>query len=235
MSQGRRAAIDRFYRILSRNMKRSRLRELGLLRSKEFWNPELKEPGVYFLFEPGEKREDHRENRVVRVGRTRTGKLRDRLINHSCDRERSVFAANVFAAKALAARNHRWDEYVYGWWRDIPEPPYQQLRGLEKDTVLPYLARVSASWLPVPNSDERARIEAGATALLSNYPRGRGFSPVDKPSNGWLPSQAPSSQFWKPRGKIVASGLWNAHYVTWDPLDGAERWLAEFEALVDRI
>jgi hypothetical protein len=223
----RQQAVGRFYKILQHNIaKRGGRYELSALFSSRslYSNPELNHAGVYFIFEPNEFREDSVTPRVVYVGKAKG--LFIRLERHSRDRDSSSFAGNVFAAVAKAAgRGDGFTPFLKEYWRDIPDGRYGEMRAFEFDLVLPVIRKMSFTWLPVSSTDQRQRLEEGAIALLSNFPRADLGSAIDPSSPTWLGRTMNS----KPR--ISESGLWNNNKdVKCELGDGA--WLDEFEALV---
>jgi hypothetical protein len=224
----RRAGVNRFYEILHRNIAKRGLQELGALSSalSIFSHPELNQIGVYFIFEPNEFREDGVTPRVVYIGKTKTATLRVRLERHSRDSDESNLHGYIFEAVARAAgKGDTFKSFFGRFWRDIPDPQYTEMRAFEFGAVLPSIRRMSFTWLPVPSTDQRQRLEEGAIALLSNFPRGDVGSPIDPPSATWLRSHMSN----KPH--ICQSGLWNNNRdVKRDIGDCA--WLDEFGALV---
>ena len=105
----RRAAINRFYEILDRNIAKRVRHEFAEL-SSLCSNPELDRPGIYFIFEPMEFREDGVTMRVVYIGIS--GSLRGRLEKHSKNSDGSTLAAPFIEAVAKSAGRVGFDEFV---------------------------------------------------------------------------------------------------------------------------
>lgn len=177
--------------------------------------------GVYFFFEDGEGREGGRASRVVRVGThalalgsrsTLWGRLRQHrgpvtgasagIGNHRASVFRQHVGAALISPDTAASQAS---------WCRARVPP------MVREAELPLEGRVSRRigsmpflWLgvedlPGPGSD-RAVIERGSIALLSNHSR----APIDSPSAGWLGSAAVS-------GEVRLSGLWNVRHVREKP------------------
>lgn len=216
----RRTAIDRFYEILQRNIAKQgchQFRDLPSLRS----NPKLDRPGIYFLFEPTEFRENGAARRVVYIGISRI--LRDRLEKHSKHSDASTLAEPFFEAVARSAGRAEFDEFFSQSWAKIPEPTLTEMRQFQIESVLPWIRELSFTWLPVLSADQKQQIEEGAIALLSNFPRPDVESPIDPSSPTWLGRKVR-------RSAISQSGLWNREGVKRDI--GGCAWLGEFESLV---
>jgi hypothetical protein len=98
--------------------------------------------------------------------------------------------------------------------RAIRELELQLERGVSR-----YIGAMQVLVLPVPDWEQRASIERGCIALLSNF----GREPVDLPSAGWLGQHARHPA-------IKRSGLWNVNHVgeppTPDVLDLVEAHLS---------
>lgn len=180
--------------------------------------------GVYFFFEAGERREKG-EPRVVRVGThalTATSRttLWGRLAQHRgnvagsmpgggnhCG---SVFRLHVGAAMLAAGG---WPEALGDTWAR-GSTGSAEIRTAERElerAVSTYIGVMPFLWVdvgdaPGPGSD-RARIERGSIALLSNFER----PPIDPPSEGWLGRRSPNSA-------VRMSGLWNVNHVR-EPVD----------------
>jgi len=217
--------IQRLYGILDElREKQGGYRKLGYCHGRMDWPKR----GVYFFFEPGERRSDSGEGmRVTRVGThglkegsssTLWGRLRQHRGTLSGKRpgggnhRGSVFRLHV--GTALLERDE-WPEKFAGEWgsgssastsvRDAEYP-------LEK-AVSDYIRQIPFLWLgvgdtPGPNS-LRGYIEKNTIALLSNY---EVRQPIDLPSEGWLGRWATSNE-------IEESGLWNVNHVAeeYDP------------------
>lgn len=169
--------------------------------------------GVYFLFEPGEVREDG-SLRVVRVGTHgliagSRSTLWNRLAQHrgsqsgKGNHRGSIFRLHVGAS--LIARGDVGNVETWGRGSSVPRAVRDTEEAIEL-AVSAHLAAMPVLWLPVgdeagPSSDRRC-IEAGAISTLSRL-----SNPVaDPPTRGWLGNHAA-------RPAIRASGLWNVNHV----------------------
>lgn len=226
-----RSEIDHLYASLDANMRDGRSRR-GSLANLDILAglPELDRAGVYFVYEPGEIRETGGP-RVVRVGQANN--IRDRIKQH---REGSSSAFSQLVLEALASKHGRTAFYPYlaKSWKDIPDPPQQDMRSFVRTTVNPYMATVEFTWLPVQDERLRNKIELWATVLLSNY--WRQGAPIDPPSSGWLakallgPGGSSASRMKiATYNKVVRSGLWSDQFVDLDLTDGC-CW--DFERLI---
>jgi hypothetical protein len=174
---------------------------------------------VYLFFEPGEHREDGVTPRVARVGThalTETSRTRlwTRLAQHrgavggsnpgGGNHRASVFRLHV--GTALIARDGL-PEAAASWGRTAGTSgaTRRDEAALER-AVSRYIGTMPLLWLDVPDRADRARLEAGLIALLSNA----GGDPVDPPSEGWLGHHAD-------RDAIRRSGLWNVNHVDDEP------------------
>ena len=176
--------------------------------------------GVYFFFENGEEREVG-GLRVVRVGTHALGArsrptLWDRLRQHretssggfadGGSHRSSVFRRHV--GDALLIRDRALPDVIRESWGQGSSAS-RETRQHEHDVqraVSHHIGRMPLLWLAVPDppgpGSDRARIEAGAIALLSN----RGNGPTDPPSSAWLGRYAA-------RPALRESGLWNVNHV----------------------
>jgi hypothetical protein len=227
----RRAAIDLFYEILGNNIARRGCYQLRILSSSGplYSNPELNRPGVYFIFEPTEFREDGFTPRVVYVGMTKTERLFTRLEQHSRDKDHSNLAWYVSDALSIKQGKTAFSEHLSAYWSEVPDELYREMRAFELESVLPQLGSMSFTWLPVSERAMRDRLERGAIALLSNLLCAERSSALDAASSAWLGSQltAPSTK----SGLLCAnSGLWNRDHIDEQGLETS--WLDEFEVLV---
>ena len=191
------------------------------------------ERGVYFFFEPGERRANSAE-RVVRVGTHALGARSKTTLWHRLSTHRgtiggslpgggnhrgSVFRLHVGAS--LLARGG-WPDGIRDTWGKGTSAPVE-VRRAEHElecAVSDYIGNMSVLWVnvddePGPSSD-RARIEVGAIVSLSN----RNRPLIDPPSAGWLGHDAQ-------RVEIQESGLWNVQHVDETPRAG---FLGMFEA-----
>jgi hypothetical protein len=220
--------LDRFYGLIARLRA---LPDQGQPLAKCGRHLNLPQRGVYFFLEPGEHRRDAPdEPRIVRVGThaVSTGSkatLWSRLRAHrgtaagTGNHRGSIFRLHV--GNAIAAREgvtlDKWGIKSSG------DRATRESEGPHERRVSEYLGAMSVLWVSVPDDpsaqSERAVIERGAVALLSN-----GLSPVDQPSTNWLGSLTSQPD-------IHASGLWNLNFVR----DRAEpSFLDKLEAAVDR-
>ena len=205
--------------------------------------------GVYFVFEPGERRRLSGEgDRVTRVG-THTGletSLWNRLSQHCAPvsngpggHRASVFRGLV--GRALARRGDCGLPPTWRWANNDPRTKKgtieqvarrfgmtaEQVAESEEDLewrVNDHIGQMPLLWLRVPDAAERGsarrrRIEGHAIALLSGYAR----PALDPPSANWLGNHSEHPD-------IRRSGLWNRHHVKkpYDPafLDEMERLIA---------
>lgn len=206
------------------------------------------ERGVYFFFEPGERRSRSGEgDRVTRVG-THTGlttSLWNRLSQH-CDPFSTgpeCHRISVFRGLVGRALTYRGDCELPRTWRWANDdrrtkrgrttevaPRFrmttEQVEASEADLerrVSDYIGRMPLLWLRVPDAGKpgsmrRRRIERQAIALLSGYAR----RALDPPSAHWLGNHSD-------RKKNRESGLWNSKHVD-EPYDPA--FLDEMEDLI---
>ena len=215
------AELDRFYSLLAELADRC-----GGYRSLQSCDGRTGWPGrgVYFFFDSGEHRADGAP-RVVRVGThaltSASGTtLWKRLSQHrgnvgggrpgGGNHRGSVFRLHV--GEALLAGGDWPDAIAATWARDKALPPdFKDVEDPLERAVSAYIGALPFLWLPVddppgPRSD-RAVIEAGAIALLSNH-----RNPLDAVSPTWLGRSAQ-------RATIRESGLWNVRHVD-DPPSG---------------
>ncbi len=201
--------------------------------------------GVYFFFEPGERRPDG-SPRVVRVGthalrRGSATTLWDRLTDHrgniggarpgGGNHRSSLLRLHV--GNALIARDgDRYGAYsTWGSHRRCAAPATRSQEHAQEQVVSEYVRKMPFLWLPVeddagPQSD-RAIIEAGAIALLSAR-----FDPAaDQPSEHWLGR-------WCEHDAVRLSGLWNVRHTDEVPvpfLDVFERHLESMPTCSDLV
>ena len=213
----RRAALDELYALLDRAAtRRGGPRRLGDCTARDGWPSH----GVYFFFEPGEDREDGRTPRVVRVGthaltETSRTKLWGRLRTHrgrvggrhpgGGNHRGSIFRLHV--GTALLARDNAFPEAAATWGHGSSAP--REVRDREvalEQAVSRHIGDMHVVVLDVPDRHDRAAIERGCIALLSNHDR----PAVDPPSPHWLGHQTD-------RHAIRSSGLWNVNHVTEPP------------------
>ena len=204
--------------------------------------------GVYFFFEPGERRSLSGEgDRVVRVG-THTGsktKLWSRLSTHRGPTKTGLgtHRNSVFRGLIGRALAYRGDCELPPTWRRANNDrrtktgtinavarrfgmTKEQVESSEEDLerrVSNYIGRMPLLWLSVPDppgrgNERRLRIERNAIALLSAYAR----RALDPPSARWLGNHSEHED-------IRESGLWNSNHVD-EPYDPA--FLDEMERLI---
>jgi hypothetical protein len=168
---------------------------------------------VYFFTEPGEYRQGSADSpRIVRVGTHAVSAgskatLWSRLRAHrgtgagGGNHRASIFRLHV--GHAIEER----DGHPLSSWGKKPSAS-RAIRNAEaphEHRVSQHLAQMSVMWVSVDDDpgpqSERAVIEQGAVALLSNR-----LAPLDRPSPNWLGLMSP-------RPEIRASGLWNLNYV----------------------
>jgi hypothetical protein len=181
--------------------------------------------GVYFFFEPGERRSDSGSGaRVVRVGThalsaNTKSTLAQRLRQHrgnvsgGGNHRGSIFRLLVGHAMqtrgdlqkctSWGLKNTRKQAAIH---LSIPNPVLKDAEADVELSVTAFLGTLPILWLNVGNGPGRRSlrgyIERNAIALLSNYQR-NGF---DLPSAGWLGRHSN-------REKVRKSGLWNQRHV----------------------
>ena len=225
----RRDALDELYGLLDRAAQRTGgPRRLGEATARHGWPSH----GVYFFLEPGEYREDGYTLRVVRVGThaltaTSRTKLWDRLRTHrgrvggrnpgGGNHRGSIFRLHV--GTALLARDGNFTSATWGHGSSAPRETRDREVALEQ-AVSRHLGAMHVVVLDVPDRHDRAAIERGCIALLSNHHR----PAVDPPSPQWLGQHAD-------RRVIRSSGLWNVNHVDEHPRDGVLSLVAAHLAL----
>jgi len=178
--------------------------------------------GVYFFFEPGERRSGSGDGpRVVRVGThalkpgaktmlwTRLSQHRGALRSGGGNHRGSIF--RLLVGSALIARDGHscptWDTQR----SNAPKPVRAAEIELER-LVSQTIGAMPVLWLAVDDDpgagSERGVIERGAIALLSSWWR----IGIDPPSASWLGHACT-------RDKVRRSGLWNNNHVdeAYDP------------------
>lgn len=175
--------------------------------------------GVYFFFEPGERRANGAP-RVVRVGThglrlESRSTLWQRLSQHRGTRagggnhRGSVFRHHV--GSALIARDERVDGLLDAWLSTRRAPEWAVEEAQVERMVSAHIGGMPFLWLEVPTVHDgtslRGHIEHNCIALLSCA-----TGADDPPSQGWLGNHAASV-------KVTTSGLWNVNHVeeTYDP------------------
>lgn len=179
--------------------------------------------GVYFFFEPGEKRSSGLGLRVVRVGthaikrgsrttlwdrlRTHRGTLKGRYAGGGNHRS-SIFRLHV--GTAILRKLGLEDQYPT-WGKGSSAK--RKIRDLEhpiEKKVSQHIGAMPFLWLEVDDppgpQSERAYIERNSIILLSNYNKLGTTSAVDPPSKNWL------GHFCR-KEEVRKSGLWNVNYV----------------------
>ena len=210
-----------FYRLIDRLAAgRAGGRRLGECHGRLDWPRR----GVYFFFEPGERRsETGVGSRVVRVGthalaRTSQTTLWNRLAQHrgtkmgQGNHRGSIF--RLLVGQALLARD---DLDVPSWGVGSSLGAAARRFRTSRDSLAareaPVENRVSSilggmRLVVLEIEDEpgpttlRGYIERNAIALLSNH----GRAPIDAPSPDWLGGRSP-------RDRVRGSGLWNQEHV----------------------
>ena len=188
--------------------------------------------GVYFFFEPGEKRSTGSGLRVVRVGthalkpgsrstlwkrlRTHRGHLTGKRPGGGGHRS-SIFRLHM--GSAILRKEGLENEYP-NW--GIGSSASADIRNHEhpiEKRVSQHIREMPFLWLkvndPAGPSSQRAYIERNSIALISNYGKLGTSAAIDPPSANWLGLYCSSI-------KVRRSGLWNAEYVT------ARYWDSEF-------
>jgi len=212
--------INKFYELI--NKLKCRLGGAKLLRE---CNGRMSWPtrGVYFFFEPNERRSDGETLRVVRVGthalkRGSRTTLWDRLRQHrgniggslpgGGNHRGSIFRFHV--GSAILRKEGTMEKYPS--WR-LKHPGNRQVRQLEypiEKKVSDYICSMPFLWLKVEDGPSpesiRSYIERNSIALLSNYGKLGTAKAIDPPSTSWL-------GFFAENEEIRGSGLWNSNYV----------------------
>lgn len=227
----RQSDLDAFYGLLGQLESRTGgYRRLGACDGKMPWP----ERGVYFFFEPGERRlTDPDAPRVVRVGthalaaRSRTT-LWKRLRQHRGTNRRiggnhrgSIF--RLLSGEALMIRDPALT--LESWGRGANAP--REIRDTEREheaRVSQYLGNMTLLFVEAPDepgpTSARGVIERNSIALLSNVVEPN----EDGPSPDWLGHHSG-------RERVRHSGLWNNNHVD-EAYD--RNFLNLFEDLVNR-
>jgi len=168
--------------------------------------------GVYFFFEPGERRTCVTESRVVRVGTHRVSRgskstLWNRLRTHRGtsaglgNHRGSVFRLHVGAA--LSARGPAVAVASWGVGQAADAELRKTEEGLER-RVSAHIGGMSVLWLAIEDeagpSSDRAYIERNLIGMLVGE-----AGPADPPSADWLGRFSPNE-------RIRNSGLWNLDF-----------------------
>lgn len=173
------------------------------------------ERGVYFFYEPGERRRETGQGpRIVRVGThaLKAGsktKLWTRLSQHRGQQNtgggnhRGSIYRQIVGAALIAREGLHFPTWGNGYTasRDIRTAEL----GLER-RVSEVIGKMSFLWLAIGDEagpeSRRGYIERNSIALLSNYNK----APVDPPSSSWL-------GHYSDRERVRGSGLWNQNHV----------------------
>jgi len=216
------AEVDRLYELLQlpSNAIRSHHGRIPTPRDLPAARNAWRTKGVYFFFEPGEKRATSDAQRIVRIG-THIGEassIESRVVGeHSIDWGRSVFRRHVgtalirkgeFDSAIDSAERERWAGLWFsrvGKWpvHTHPNRLHPTLHALHP-FVTATIGRMTLVWIEIPDRTERLELEKQCIKLLSNYLRGE--VAIDPPSDGWLGRHALSEE-------VRRSGLWNVVHV----------------------
>lgn len=220
----RRADLVRFYQILATLEEHvGGTRRLSDCSSRMAWPRR----GVYFFFEPGERRSDSGVGpRVVRVGTHAlkpgsSSSLWSRLSQHrgatgsgGGNHRGSIF--RLLVGTAIKNRDHVEVPRSWGVGSD-PSKAAHQLNLTREQVVRDehtlevavsdYLRSLPFLWIAVddatgPDSDRGLLERHSSIGLLSNYAR----AALDPPSSAWLGASCD-------RERVRASGLWNNNHV----------------------
>lgn len=223
---------ERFYELIERLATKTGYRTLDSCTARGSWP----DKGVYFFFEQGEKREDGKTPRVVRVGthaiqaKSRTT-LWKRLLQHKGtaggenpgggNHRGSVFRLHVGCA--LMAR---YKIECPTWLVEDVEPELRKGEYELERFVSREIRQMPFLWLHVPGESgrgcPRAFIEKNAIALLSCIEEA---GSKEEQGNGWLGN-------FSPKEEIRKSRLWNVDHVkaVFEP-----GFMEVFEELVERM
>lgn len=203
--------LIRFYGLLERlNRKVGGVRTLQDHSKKSGWP----QRGVYFFFDPNERRTDTGNGcRVIRVGTHAVSKgskstLWDRLAQHKGNlgdgggnHRGSIFREHI--GRALIARDQL---EIPSWGGRTAPREVRQAEFSHEQTVSSIIGQMPFLWLEIEDepgkNSLRALIESNSIALLSNYKK----QPIDPLSSNWLGNY---------RGEtvIAETGLWNVRGV----------------------
>jgi hypothetical protein len=229
--------VNRFYEILKDLEDRSGgKRRLADCSGKMAWPKR----GIYFFFEPGERRKERNCLRIVRVGthalkpnakstlwqrlRTHRGTLTGKRAGGGNHRG-SIFRLHV--GTAILRKQDLEKHYpTWGVGSSAPSSVRNKESPIEKK-VSQHICAMPFLWLrvddpPGPRS-KRAYFEQNSIALLSNYSRLEKKTAIDPPSSNWLGAYCRND-------KVRQSGLWNHRHVQERQIDPA--YLDRFEAAV---
>ena len=210
MDEGRRrVAINRLYELL----RRAESVAGGRAQLAHALPLQRRTAGVYFFMELGEVREDGATLRVTRVGTHGLAEggrqdLHGRLVQHrgtlsgrnpgGGNHRGSVFRRHV--GGALIARGDVADPGSWGKGGSA-SAEIRAAEGPVERAVSEVIRAMPLVWVPIEDRGDRAAVERGAVALLSNHER----PPIDPASSSWLGR-------WARAPLVRASGLWNDHF-----------------------
>jgi hypothetical protein len=172
--------------------------------------------GVYFYFEPSERRMNTEEPRIVRVGthsisRGSKATLWNRLRTHRGtsdgigNHRSSIFRLHVGAA--ISSREPKLSVESWGIGQTANSKIRKTEEGLER-RVSTYIGSMSVLWLAIEDeaspSSDRAYIERNLIGMLVGK-----IGPIDPPSQEWLGRFSPEK-------RIRLSGLWNLDFVDYN-------------------
>lgn len=216
------AEVDLLYELLQHRISamRSRYGRIPTPRDLPTARNAWRAKGVYFFFEPGEKRATGDAQRVVRVGSHRSDRssIERRVVGeHSIDWGRSVFRRHVGTA---LVRKGEFDSAIDGtgrerwaglWFSSVGQWPVHDHPNLLHPTlhalhpfVTATIGRMTLVWVEIPDRTDRLKLEEQCIKLLSNYLRAE--AAIDPPSDGWLGRHALTEE-------VQKSGLWNVQHV----------------------
>jgi len=228
--------IDAFYEILEELEER-----LGGKRKLKNCTGKTKWPkrGVYFFFEPEEKRSEKSELRVVRIGThalrsnsktTLWGRLRQHrgYEDYGGNHRGSIFRRHV--GTAIIKKEELKDQFPHwGVGQSAPRKIREQ-EALMENKVSYYIGKLPFLWLSVEDpagpESKRGYFEKNSIALLSNFGRLNSPLAIDPPPPDWL-------GFYCSNRNVRLSGLWNHNHVQEERVDPG--FLSLFEKTVSRV
>jgi hypothetical protein len=214
--------VDRLYQLLEFPAQaiRSRYGRIPTPRDLSSTRTDWGTKGVYFIFEPGERRSSGDAERIVRVGTHLSDKTsieRRIVLDHATDWGLSVFRRHVGTAliregafDSEIPRAER-DHWATGWFA-VADGWAVHANPARLDPALhplhPIVTRVIANmtivWVEIPSNKDRRDFESQCISLLSNYLRSE--TPIDPASPTWLGRHALKDE-------VRRSGLWNVQHV----------------------
>lgn len=222
ITQKHQAEVDRLYELLERRAEVLRERYGHVPRPSDLLRERSRcqTGGVYFIFEPNEKRSSGVGQRVVRVGTTSS--IESRLVKeHAKDWGRSRFRMQIGAALLrrgdydMHIEHAACDQWVAEWYRQVPmkrgtwgvhdrpselDPVLHSIHPLVSHAV----SEMGFLWVEVADKETQRALERECIRLLSNHARPN--SPIDPPSTDWLGRHARETE-------IRQAGLWNVMHV----------------------